>query len=228
MLLSSLPPPKPEGIPSWEWLSSFRSTAILKVGYLGSIVTPLVASFIVSYNSGIEWLNSLLLKFGAPALSPIELPLNLILLFSGSLSLALGHILNELACPYVIKKYGSLEEYRSSVASYIHDQSTIYSAALESNKAHFKKEIMDKLSGDDEISAILSSKMAEVCSEENEQHKAQEAVADETLENYDAYWKRLSNSFIVMRYTILSLYVIAAIISLTLVGRQIFLIFSAI
>lgn len=84
----------------WEKLSEIRKIGILQLGYVGAVGVPIYANLISNIDIVV-----------------IKLPWNLALLFLGSIILSIGHLLNEVYCPSVIKQYKNSTEYRSSILS---------------------------------------------------------------------------------------------------------------
>lgn len=86
---------------TWAGLSSLRTVSFLKIGYIGAIGIPL-AAFVLRQTQllGVD----------------VQIPLTLFWMYLGSMLLALGHLFNEIACPYAIKKFQALHEFRTQTA----------------------------------------------------------------------------------------------------------------
>ena len=86
---------------TWAGLSALRTLSFLKIGYVGAIGIPIAAYMLRNAQSvGMD----------------VRLPVTLFWMYLGSMLLALGHLLNEIACPYLLKKFPVLHEFRAQLA----------------------------------------------------------------------------------------------------------------
>lgn len=117
----------------WVSLNKFSSLPILSVGYYGTALVPLISVGIVYANETISW--AAFLQFlgsvnpdgkgpsfgqmvGAMAMfqQKLEIGWSLIFLYSASVSLALGKLLNSARCPKKISAHKSYTNYVSYLA----------------------------------------------------------------------------------------------------------------
>lgn len=224
MTVHSLELPKPAKFLGWEWLSKFRTLGVLRVGYAGVAFVPFFALLINTSNDAIyQALVSL-----APDSVPIGsvefvLPMSLAWLFVGSLALAFGHLLNELACPPLIKMYGSVEAYRKSIAKHIKDQAVI-DAAIAVQDRDFLKDLCERL--DEDAAEIIRRATDEVVSSVKAPSEVAEAV--ETVRHFKAHWSKQDLSMRPLRVVIGTFYLAAAGILLYLLMRQLNSVYGAI
>ncbi|MNJ33267.1 hypothetical protein D3C77_279480 [compost metagenome] len=105
----------PASLWTWESFGALRNVSALKIGYLGALAVP-VFSYWVNY------VNSFFPE------SKIELSLSLFLTFLGSVLLSLADLLNEIACPKIIKTHKNSSAYRKELAELVTDDEKIFNA----------------------------------------------------------------------------------------------------
>jgi hypothetical protein len=175
----------------WESVSPLRSIVVLRVGYLGAAAVPVIAYGIVLWN---DW---------HPYRKPIHLPFNLFLTFLASTLLSVGHLLNEIFVPKLIKTYGTLHYYRRVLAEFVTNQKTITQADLESMQLQFSSDLEAKLPGHplsalDEIAAGMAGTLSKYMTMPSKDHKPlTECDKDWKAANECRPWMKL---FIVVCY----------------------------
>lgn len=191
--------------PSWQGLSNFRNASVLKIGYLGAVVTPVYSAFVLRIESLLD--------------VDIGLPWVLIALFAGSFFLTIGHLLNELVCPILIKEFQSLDSYRLNLSNYVAQQSTIDEQVRRFQRLVSKDEFYKTFPEAPEGAAeIFSDAVAIVLN--NETQREQYAKIAGELTGFEIIWNGENTSLMAVRATISALYAIAALIALILFLRQ--------
>jgi hypothetical protein len=211
---------------SWVWLSAFRTTSVLKVGYAGVVVVPLI-SYVIELINSIGLQTSIVLQTIAPGGAQVKinlvLPEPLFWLFAGSISLSFAHFLNETLCPQIIRSYSGLDNYLANIASYVKNEKII----LRENKEREQK-IADSSVIKDEFPTLpadvqqrLSGEIAEVLNE----NFIESTSSDGSILNYRNVWKAENESKWFARLVILIFYTISMVIAVLLLFRQLRLVF---
>jgi hypothetical protein len=189
--------PEDSGVLSWEKLSHFRTANILRMGYVIAFLVPPVSYVIITYNH----------IFPAHG---VQLPKSMFLVFLGSLALAAAHLINQIACPNLIKTYGSLFVLSQSLARFAQEQAVIENAALQATKRTVSRAIRKSQNSlDDADVAALTQAVVEVADELEE-----EAKEARPIDAYAAYWRKANTSLLAVRIVIALLYGTAAAIAL--------------
>jgi len=197
---------------TWSNLSSLRTTSILQIGYIGMATIPTI-SF------GITILNEIF-----PDGEKLSLPWTLLLAFFGSLFLALGHFLNEILCPQLIKKNPTPEFYRSSISEHIKDQSRMLANEMRKEKRSLDHELHDKfpalsLQAVDEITLTISKKLKEIDEDSSE--------APSAFRDYESHWDKEDKSLPLGRRLIATFYAISSAILAILIVTYSFRVLEA-
>jgi hypothetical protein len=129
--------PRLAGAVEWESLGLLREIVALRVGYYGVFLIPILAYAVLEWNR--------IAPFLIKDMPPVELPKILFFIFLGSMFLALGHLLNEVLCPKLIKLHGTLHRYQSTLAEYVANQDAIFRAAQTAEQLIILHEIRMKL-----------------------------------------------------------------------------------
>jgi hypothetical protein len=199
---------------SWAGLSSLRTVSILKIGYIGFVGIP-VAAYI---------LNLIQKKYGVE----IHLPITLFWLYFGSTLLALGHLLNEVGCPQIIKRFSTLSEYRSHLAESFSNQHVICEAIKSSLREDIEEKLridqfrLDELLDSEEEKKALSEIIADVV-QKSDGHK------DSGLQNHirpETEWEDENKKFFLLRLSIVLLYGVSALVVTCFSIRQFAIVWS--
>ncbi len=197
---------------SWSNLSSLRTAGALKIGYIGLAIIPAVSFFIISIN---DYLGEA---------SNIKLPWTLFLAFMGSIFLAIGHFLNEVLCPQLIKNHPSQELHRSSISKYIKDQTTILEEIMNRERRAIELELTEKFplisaQAANDISSAVSEKLKHI-SEDSDQNRL-------SFIDHDKVWDKENTSLLSARFFISALYLLSLVILATLIFSQSVTVFRA-
>lgn len=207
---------------SWVWLSSFRTTSVLKVGYAGVVAAPLLSYIIEFVNDlGLQTID----QFGAPTKVNLVLPEPLFWLFAGSIFLSFAHFLNETLCPQLIRSYGDIDKYLTNIASLIKNQKIV----IAENKLREQRIAESELIENKFPGLPLNQKrlLAEEIAEAINASLIENNPSEEPLLNYRNEWNSENESKWFARLVILTLYAISMLIAVILLFRQLWLVFNA-
>lgn len=180
---------------------------ILQVGYFGAIFTP-IAAYAVSIAN--QYLSSA---------NRIELPETLVWAYFASLSLTLGHLLNEVFCPPLIATHKSLERYRQSLSAYVKNSEVIVRAA----RRHVASELQKKFANSSSAGADLSKVTDAIIAVLNRLNPDSAGISPErAFLRYSSIWMEKNSWACGLRGTILALYLIAAAFVLLIMATQFF------
>ncbi len=208
-------------IPTWSVLSALRTTGIFKIGYAGVISVPVYSHFIVFLEQDLPPLGNALPHL---ATGPF-------LLFLGSVLLAAAHVLNETACPDLVKEHRTLHNYRLHLANCMPLQSII-----DDKLSHIKEQL--------ERSAELDLKKAfpNVAIPVEDVKRVTAAVTDKVmmlndkvysdslrgeLRDYETIWQREEEWCAPLRFSISVLYAASAVMLLYLTANQVVTVLDA-
>jgi hypothetical protein len=188
---------------TWAGLSALRTVSFLKIGYLGAIGIPIAAYILRSAQF-----------FGISA----YLPLTLFWMYIGSIALALGHLLNEIACPPLIKQFQTLHAFRAHLADSFAYQTTIHQAVKNNLKESIQNELWrdSKIPSQDHktLSEIVADVLTEVETVTNPGQENKEEIAPEKE------WVTSNECRLLLRFSIVALYAVSALIIGILSVRQ--------
>ncbi len=199
--------PRLAGTVEWESLGVLREIVALRVGYYGVFLIPILAYAVLEWNR----ISPYVIK----DLPPVELPKILFFMFLGSMFLAVGHLLNEVLCPKLIKLHGTLHRYQSSLAEYVDNQDAIFRATHTASALRFNEEIMMRLSPGhqspelEDLVRRAAAALARVAVRNQELPDSNVPLLTEHQKEWDAANKRLP----IVRWTIAILYSLAAIVA---------------
>ncbi|MEM8500202.1 MAG: hypothetical protein AAF542_19460 [Pseudomonadota bacterium] len=191
---------------SWEWLSSLRDANLLSIGYFGLVIVPAISLII-----GI-------LKEHIPLyFSDLSLPPVLFFIYIGSLSLSISHFFNDVFCPHIIKKHGSLDEYTNCLAKQIRDVSAITEASEELVREKAGVSISEKIpDASDDAKKVIAEAIGKVLLPDK---KNQGATAN-YLSEHKKRWDQNNTCLPAMRWMISAGYLFAFVVSIYLLFRQ--------
>lgn len=192
----------------WESLGLLRAIAMLRVGYLGVVIVPLLAYAINTWNTP--------LSVDSPF--RLTLPFSMLLTFVGSAVLSTGHLLNEIFCARLVKIYGTLQNYQASIGKFVEHENMIFLAGQSAER---------------NLGLVLSQEQVGTLPEETRKAFAA-ALSDflvqqdqcierdsKPITEYRAEWKTASASLKPLRYIVAACYISAAVIGAILVGIQV-------
>lgn len=187
---------------TWAGLSSLRTVSFLRIGYIGAIAIPIAAFALRKAQLlGLE----------------LHMPLTLFWMYLGSTLLALGHLLNEVACPYLIKKFPVLHEFRAQTA----ESFTLQAFIRRARQTDLSESVLDTLRHDGKIPVqdqhalaeeIAASLMSAAPRDETLSHKEAGQASAEWLPDPEALWTNANESLYVLRMGIVALYGTSALI----------------
>lgn len=206
---------------SWVWLSSFRTTSVLKVGYAGVVAVPLFSYIINIINDlGLQTIN----QAGAPVKVDLALPEPLFWLFAGSICLSFAHFLNETLCPQIIRSYGDLDNYLANIAGFIKNEKIILREnELREQRMAASTLVKDRYSAwpvDKQVR--LANVIARVINESFIERNS----SDDSILNYRNVWNAENEKKWFARSVILIFYVISIVIAVWLIYRHLRLVFD--
>jgi hypothetical protein len=196
---------------TWVWLSSLRTSEMLRIGYFGVVFVPIYSYGVISVRE---------LDIG---LSP-ELPSALFWLFLGSILLSAAHFLNDVFCPYLIKEYGSLDSYRGSLSSLVRDASVILGALKSHESKKLTEDLSEKFKG---LSESEKEIVADCVAEINKDSLEMKYDWNGKLSEYEEKWKACNTSMQSLRVGITVCYAVSALILLAMMARQFLVVLCA-
>lgn len=202
--------PKLAGALEWESLGLLRRIATLRIGYFGTVFIALVAYGIEAWNQAF------------PA-KRIALPVSMFFAFLGSALLTVGHLLNEILCPKVIKVHTSLREYQASVAAHVDHEDAIVGAGKASDRLRLANDMSGRLPAN--IPDALRDRVAQAADALAQAFSdiAQLPSPNEPLvTNYRQVWEDANQALRGVRYVIGGCYIAAAVIGVGLLLQQVF------
>lgn len=189
--------PRLPGFLTWEALGAAREVSILRIGYFGSVVVPALAY-------GIEIWNR-----AHPALR-VALPDDFFITYLGTILLGMGHLLNELCVPRLVKMHGTLQGYEHALAEIAANRNVIFKAGQAS--AHFiaLEKLRSAFSG--EVDPAIIERVAEVIGERVAEIDPSLVgpKPEHVITAYAADWEEANQRYVALRILIVFLYVMAA------------------
>lgn len=199
------------GLFRWESLALLRNVSILRIGYAGVIVVPAISYGIVIWN-------------GAYPEATVTLPLPLLVAFVASCFLAVGHLLNEVFTPKLIKIYGSLQRYEQVLAEIVKNRDVIYRASEATTRLVTTKRLRETFG--DAPAEVLDDLSRAIAGEVSVLQRTPEK-GEATLATYEDDWNAANIKALPLRITILVCYVAASVLTAWLTYLQLGRVISA-
>jgi len=189
---------------NWVTLHKISSISIMKIGYFGIVLVPLLSFFI----------NDLVIYFPS-----IKLSSHLAWLYLGSILLTLGNILSEVLCPYIIREYRDLASYRKNLSDYIEYNKVISNYNTEMLAKRLESALTNQfdVSGENLATTTEILKLA-IGNVTRDAHLSKSEIIDNETTKYETTWIKESKSLYSIQVIIFICFFVSALIAIGSLG----------